>query len=60
MKHFKVIACIILRGNKILTAQLEINGVDMGCALWGMHSACETGGVFDHEATAKVFAAFFA
>ena len=44
----------------ILTAQLEINGVDMGCALWGMHSACETGGVFDHEATAKVFAAFFA
>ena len=43
----------------ILTMQLEIPGVDMGCALWGMHSACETGGVFDHVATAKVFKKFF-
>lgn len=44
----------------ILTAQMEIAGVDMGCALWGMHSACETGGVSDHEDTARVFKAFFA
>lgn len=44
----------------ILTSQLEIDGVDMGCALWGMHSACETGGVDDHIHTAKVFQTFFA
>lgn len=43
----------------ILTAQLEIPGVDMGCGLWGMHSACETGGVLDHVLTAKVFRQFF-
>lgn len=44
----------------ILTSQLEVSGVDMGCALWGMHSACETGGVTDHVNTAEVFKIFFA
>lgn len=43
----------------ILTSQLEIKGVDMGCAIWAMHSACETAGVSDHEDTVKVFAHFF-
>lgn len=44
----------------ILTAQLEMAGVDMGCAIWAMHSACETAGVSDHEDTEKVFRLFFA
>lgn len=43
----------------ILTSQLEITGVDMGCAIWAMHSACETAGVSDHEDTEKVFRLFF-
>lgn len=44
----------------ILTGQLEINGVDMGCAIWAMHSACETAGISDHVETEKVFRYFFA
>ena len=43
----------------ILTGQLDLRGVDMGCAIWAMHSAVETGGVDDHEATARVFARFY-
>ena len=43
----------------ILTGQLEINGVDMGCAIWAMHSACETAGVSDHEDAEKLFRCFF-
>ena len=43
----------------ILTAQLEISGVDMGCAIWAMHSACETAGISDHEDTEKVFRLFY-
>lgn len=43
----------------ILTAQMDIPGVDMGCAIWAMHSACETAGVSDHEDTEKVFRKFF-
>lgn len=43
----------------ILTGQLEIPGVDMGCAIWAMHSACETAGVSDHEDTEKVFRSFY-
>ncbi|MCH5217782.1 MAG: M18 family aminopeptidase [Muribaculaceae bacterium] len=43
----------------ILTGQLEIAGVDMGCAIWAMHSACETAGVSDHEETEKVFRYFY-
>lgn len=43
----------------ILTAQLEISGVDMGCAIWAMHSACETAGISDHVETEKVFRYFY-
>lgn len=43
----------------ILTAQLDVDGVDMGCAIWAMHSVCETAGVSDHEDTEKVFHLFF-
>lgn len=43
----------------ILTAQLDLAGVDMGCAIWAMHSACETAGVRDHLDTIKVFSEFF-
>ncbi|MDE5842972.1 MAG: M18 family aminopeptidase [Muribaculaceae bacterium] len=44
----------------ILTSQLDLAGVDMGCAIWAMHSACETAGVSDHLDTIKVFSEFFA
>lgn len=43
----------------ILTGQLDIKGVDMGNAIWAMHSARETAGVADHLAAVKVFATFF-
>lgn len=45
-------------GNK-LTVQLDIKGVDMGAAIWAMHSARETAGVADHIDTVKVFTKFF-
>lgn len=43
----------------ILTSQLDLAGVDMGCAIWAMHSACETAGVQDHLDTIRVFSEFF-
>ena len=43
----------------ILTSNIDIPGVDMGCAIWAMHSACETAGVSDHEDAARVFSRFF-
>lgn len=43
----------------ILTSQLDINGVDMGCPLWAMHSARETASVKDQAYTEKVFTHFF-
>lgn len=43
----------------ILTAQMDIKGVDMGNAIWAMHSARETAGVADQEAAVKVFRKFF-
>lgn len=43
----------------ILTGQLDLRGVDMGCAIWGMHSAVETAGVTDHSDTEKVFKYFY-
>lgn len=45
-------------GNK-LTVQLDLRGVDMGAAIWAMHSARETAGVSDHFDTVKVFSCFF-
>ncbi len=43
----------------ILTSQMDLAGVDMGCAIWAMHSACETAGVRDHLDTIRVFSEFF-
>ncbi|MCM1152561.1 MAG: M18 family aminopeptidase [Muribaculum sp.] len=43
----------------ILTGQLDIPGVDMGCAIWAMHSARETAAVSDVEATIRVFSFFY-
>ena len=43
----------------ILTGQLDLRGVDMGAAIWAMHSAAETAGVADHEAIVKVFRRFY-
>lgn len=44
----------------ILTSQLDIAGVDVGCAIWAMHSACETASMSDHEAMMAVMYRFFA
>lgn len=44
----------------ILTGQLDINGVDMGCPLWAMHSARETAAVADQIHTVKVFSYYYA
>lgn len=43
----------------ILTSQLDLRGVDMGNAIWAMHSSRETAGVSDHLDTVKVFGCFF-
>lgn len=43
----------------ILTGQLDLRGVDMGCAIWAMHSARETGAVSDQLDTVALFTTFF-
>lgn len=43
----------------ILTGQMDLRGVDMGCGVWAMHSALETGSAADYVYTAKVFTKFF-
>lgn len=43
----------------ILTSQIPLRGVDMGAAVWAMHSARETASVSDHEYTIKAFIEFF-
>lgn len=43
----------------ILTSQMDIAGVDVGCAIWAMHSACETASLNDHIDMLKVFKLFF-
>lgn len=43
----------------ILTSQIDIEGVDVGNALWAMHSVCETGSTEDHINMIKVFTHFF-
>lgn len=43
----------------ILTSQLDIPGVDMGQAIWAMHSAAETAGADDYESCVKVFEVFY-
>lgn len=44
----------------ISTSQLDMPGVDVGCAIWAMHSAAETASVSDHIDMEKVFRIFFA
>lgn len=43
----------------ISSSQFDIRGVDMGNAIWAMHSARETAGVTDHIDTVKVFNLFY-
>lgn len=43
----------------ILTSQLPLRGVDMGAAIWAMHSVRETAGVSDHDYITRAFAAFY-
>ncbi len=43
----------------ILTSQIPLRGVDMGAAVWAMHSARETASTADHEYTARAFTEFF-
>ncbi len=42
----------------ILTSTLDIDGVDMGIALWAMHSARETASLRDIDLTIRAFALF--
>ena len=42
----------------ISSSQLDIEGVDVGFAIWAMHSACETAAVSDHLDMIKVFRQF--
>ena len=44
----------------IATGQLDINGVDVGNAIWAMHSAAETASVGDQMAMVDVMSKFFA
>lgn len=43
----------------ILTSQMDLRGVDMGNALWAMHSVRETGSTADQWYTTRVFTEFF-
>ena len=43
----------------ISSSQLDIRGVDIGNAIWAMHSARETAGVSDHNDVIKVFCEFY-
>ncbi len=43
----------------ILTSQIDLRGVDMGVAIWAMHSARETMAAVDHELTIRAFTAFY-
>ena len=43
----------------ILTSQIDLRGVDMGNALWGMHSVRETASTDDHVYAIKAFTRFY-
>ncbi len=43
----------------ILTSQIPLRGVDMGEAIWAMHSARETSSARDHEYTIRAFTEFY-
>ena len=43
----------------ILTSQINLRGVDMGAAIWAMHSVRETAGADDHRMIIRAFTEFF-
>ncbi len=43
----------------ILTSQIDLRGVDMGAAIWAMHSIRETASVVDHEHIINAFRTFY-
>lgn len=43
----------------ILTSQIDLRGVDMGAALWAMHSARETASAADHDMIIRAFTEFY-
>lgn len=43
----------------ILTSQIPLRGVDVGAAIWAMHSVRETASLADHAAMIAVFSQFF-
>lgn len=43
----------------ILTSQIDLRGVDMGAALWAMHSVRETASADDHLMTIRAFTRFY-
>ncbi len=43
----------------ILTSQLPLRGVDMGCPVWAMHSVRESCSVADHEYCIAAFSTFY-
>ncbi|MCM1164240.1 MAG: M18 family aminopeptidase [Muribaculaceae bacterium] len=43
----------------ILTSQIPLRGVDMGEAIWAMHSVRETAAAIDHTYTIRAFRKFF-
>lgn len=44
----------------ILTSQIPLRGVDMGAAIWAMHSVRETASVDDHDLIIRSFREFYA
>lgn len=43
----------------ILTSQIDLRGVDMGAAIWAMHSVRETASTLDHTLIIRAFTEFF-
>ncbi len=43
----------------ILTSQIDLRGVDMGAAIWAMHSVRETAGAADHAMIIAAFKEFY-
>ncbi len=43
----------------ILTSQIDLRGVDMGAAMWAMHSVRETASAKDHEYITRAFTQFY-
>lgn len=43
----------------ILTSQIDLRGVDMGAAIWAMHSVRETASAADHDYITKAFTQFY-